>query len=970
MERIMTGKRAARLVLSAAVFAILSSFVAAQEPTVPVRDSREPLCFGLRKWAFAGPLAEGRRILLDKDSWPRKPADIVDGPRVEPAEEGGFWISFELDGFDDIWLYAADPETGESAHTIVAGVLGSNAPEPLQKDALKQRVFWDGKTVSGKAVGDGAEIRLAIGCEPTFERFIGYRKEQLMEYPIALEVDAKGRVYVGLHAQNRSEPPVLRFDRDGNYIDMVHPAKPGSADFDKMKDWYKYAEMFEGEPLPTMVKAFGNPHFFRWAGYVRLPFRIGPNGDAYIMHGNLAGWQFGLMHHFKRDYIKPVDDLERFYAMAFMPFTFGHMGGSALDGKGHAYFGMKATERPHKSNGKHYIDPNAVATVYKVDLKTGAMAGAFTFNGKRKRGEPSPYLGTAQWVPGKRHWDYNRTEPDPALDSDERFVDICDLAVDDADNILVADGYPRRVKMYRQDGSWIGELTGVQIDGKPVGFYDIVNIRTGPGALYVLAVLRDGKVGQGTPARKPEATHLIKFAGRADALKPSWIVPLHAKARCLAVDRWAPKPIIWVGSGGGDATLSRIEDLGDRASAVKQVGGPPRDGVFVAPELIALDAKGTLFVYDYGRGRLVRTNDDGSEWTETRMELPEDYRDAYYQRRGVMVDDLRGAQEPSSLRVDRRNNRLLLAFERMSPTKGFLCYDTDLKPLKPFLPKRTDGKNSQGKFWSNRGQVHLAVDPHGNIHVSDTDPKAAPDGYFRKDSWTAKAGDLYGGVCVYAPDGTMIERSRYRTFFPAGAMAFDSRGSLYMMDLVFATNEDVGIWFPDETDVIGDLEKNKDKPLEQRVRKAEDMVRFKRGGKPVYYPSDIGYLVKFPAGGGVRNTESELWAHRGVGIHYGSQCHCSTPGDLITVDGADRIVSCDGARRLMKVYDTAGNLIARFGHWGNAETVPDKDGKGEVGFFQIQSMDSVDNKLYVVDKALRRVAKFSMRYRKTVSERR
>ena len=39
-----------------------------------------------------------------------------------------------------------------------------------------------------------------------------------------------------------------------------------------------------------------------------------------------------------------------------------------------------------------------------------------------------------------------------------------------------------------------------------------------------------------------------------------------------------------------------------------------------------------------------------------------------------------------------------------------------------------------------------------------------------------------------------------------------------------------------------------------------------------------------------------------------------------------------------------------------------------VNLFQIWSMDAAGNDVYVVDKALRRIAKFSMRYRKTVSE--
>jgi hypothetical protein len=62
-----------------------------------------------------------------------------------------------------------------------------------------------------------------------------------------------------------------------------------------------------------------------------------------------------------------------------------------------------------------------------------------------------------------------------------------------------------------------------------------------------------------------------------------------------------------------------------------------------------------------------------------------------------------------------------------------------------------------------------------------------------------------------------------------------------------------------------------------------------------------------------------------------------------------------------------GTLIARFGRWGNAETVPGKNGFEEMGFFQVHSMDAAGDELYVVDRALRRVAKFKMKYRQTLA---
>ena len=707
------------------------------------------------------------------------------------------------------------------------------------------------------------------------------------------------------------------------------------------------------------------------------------------MHGNLAGWQFVLMHErpVKRDYLMKIDDLDRFFAMPFMPVIIGHMGGWALDGKGHAWFGMKSAEKPHKSNGKHYADLKAVGTVYKVDLKTGELAGSFTHHGTHKLEKPSPYLGATQFVPNKRHMDLGRTEPDPEFDCDQRFVDICGLDVDAADNIYVADGYPRRVKMYRQDGSWIGELTEAEADGKPIPFYDILGIRRGQDALYVLAILRDralGAVGSGRPAQgaRSKATHLIKYSGQAGDLKQSWIVELAPEARCVAVDRWAADPIVWVGAGNGPATLTKVVDLGESTAIPQHVGGTPTQGTFVAPELVATDGKGNLFVYDFGREALIRTDDDTEQWTE--LEMPNPYGDVFYWRQGIMRDGARKAMQPSSLQVDRKHGRLLLAadrsvyFSEAGVAGGFGMYDEDLTPLDSSLPMRQEwkkGRTTKHARWYNIGQMHITVDRHGNIYACDTNPEIVTreSRRFRQNSWKiyqGAMGNLYGMVTVYSPNGDVIDPMRCQTFFPAGPLAVDSRGDIYIMDLVRAEYEEIGIWFPDEMDYIGGLDQQYDDVLQGaswKLPPREDWVRWKRGDQPILAQSDICYLVKFPKEGGIRNTESELWAHRGIGPHYGSQCSCSGPGDTVVVDGADRIIACDGPRRWLKVFDTAGNLIARFGRWGNAETVPGKNGFEEMGFFQVHCMDAAGDELYVVDRALRRIAKFKMKYRETVA---
>ena len=57
--------------------------------------------------------------------------------------------------------------------------------------------------------------------------------------------------------------------------------------------------------------------------------------------------------------------------------------------------------------------------------------------------------------------------------------------------------------------------------------------------------------------------------------------------------------------------------------------------------------------------------------------------------------------------------------------------------------------------------------------------------------------------------------------------------------------------------------------------------------------SEIGYLVKFGPGGGVRGSQDELWAHRGVSPQSGIECSCNWPRQMLSIDGADRIFAAD-----------------------------------------------------------------------------
>jgi hypothetical protein len=124
-------------------------------------------------------------------------------------------------------------------------------------------------------------------------------------------------------------------------------------------------------------------------------------------------------------------------------------------------------------------------------------------------------------------------------------------------------------------------------------------------------------------------------------------------------------------------------------------------------------------------------------------------------------------------------------------------------------------------------------------------------------------------------------------------------------------------------------------------------------------------LVKFSPEGGARGTAAEEWVLRGA--PFGKNCDgCDGPKGLLAVDGADRLFVGDIDHYGVKVVDTAGNVITRFGRFGNAETLPGEDGNAKhLGFRNIYCLAANGEHVWVGDRDLRRIAKVRMAYRET-----
>jgi hypothetical protein len=130
-------------------------------------------------------------------------------------------ISFTSKDYCDVTIWLEDAD-GEIVRHLASGVLGPNAPAPLTKNSLKQTVIWDGKDELGRYVDDKdrLSVHVALGLKPHLERTLYWcPSKRCGDRRLIMRAAPEG-VYVledGEHCQLRL------YDHEGNYLRTVYP---------------------------------------------------------------------------------------------------------------------------------------------------------------------------------------------------------------------------------------------------------------------------------------------------------------------------------------------------------------------------------------------------------------------------------------------------------------------------------------------------------------------------------------------------------------------------------------------------------------------------------------------------------------------------------------------------------------------------------------------------------------------------
>lgn len=160
-----------------------------------------------------------------------KPAVARDGDR--------FTITFVSKDYCDATV-AIEDRSGRIIRHLASGVLGKNAPEPFQKNSLRQTIVRDGKNDPGRYVDDlgGVTVRVSLGLKPQFERTLlwsPHRRHGSM--PLLAAGPEGGYVHDG-----RGVDFIRLFDREGNNVRSVYPFPHDKLAAVEGLNWYDYPQ--------------------------------------------------------------------------------------------------------------------------------------------------------------------------------------------------------------------------------------------------------------------------------------------------------------------------------------------------------------------------------------------------------------------------------------------------------------------------------------------------------------------------------------------------------------------------------------------------------------------------------------------------------------------------------------------------------------------------------------------------------
>lgn len=428
-------------------------------------------------------------------------------------------INFAVDRPTDVAVYVEDSE-GDVVRHLAAGVLGENAPAPLQKDSLAQSLLWDRKNDQGKPVPKGEyRVRVAAGLSPAyagtaFSEYTGpgHAAHQVM----GLAAGPDGRVYVltrSWHSGHWRASTVHVFRRNGKYEKTIKPF-PACTPPERLQSIDVYRTR-DGRALPVVHRVLAMS-FYPWED-IEQQMAVTPDGLLRMVVVE-AGYRKKPEHYLVgldgRDGA-PID--EPLAAKLFARSDAAHVNlAPASNGKSVYLTGVNSRAAAVRSKTQN------VPCVYRTDLDTR---------------RPKPFFG----------------DPDkPGADS-THLNDPRGLATTGRGTLLVADhGNERVVAIRERDARYHSELN------VPAPTWVAAHPTT--GSTYVAS---RGEIVKFDKKRNEVARMALPKLPKRYRKRTRWF---------YALDGAADPAVLWIGNTYAGSPLLRVVDQGGAFSAPRPAG--------------------------------------------------------------------------------------------------------------------------------------------------------------------------------------------------------------------------------------------------------------------------------------------------------------------------------------------------------------------------------------------------------------
>ncbi len=879
-------------------------------------------------------------------------------PNVKFLGHDKFEISFAVKAACDATVALVDEQSKIVRH-LASGVLGKNAPPPFQKNALQQKLIWDGKDDLEEYVREPERlrVRVSLGLKAQFDKQLGPdHPKNLPGYVLGIAVSEEGAFVFSRGQGAHNNVHLRKYGLDGKYLQSLAPP-PANLPKEKLSG----RASIEYEPGTF---AHHGPTIQDDMGY----------------DGNVIP---GLGKKSVAD-IQPVVVGKRIFFCNSGP---GHRAGTLVPSELFYLYTNGATDLKGLE-GRRFVDwatehlwPKFAASPDGKWLYMTGLAGGRIGNGTiilrcSVDGDEfaKPFIGKftrkgsrVNYLPGSDNESLNNPM---GIDTDSKGC------------IYVCDSFNNRIQVFTPDGKF---FKSIKVE-RP----RLLCVHKKTGALYIQHI---GRITEGKGRGK--STGRISKLISVDQPNVEFFVN-GVTTGCMALDSWSKKPKLWLGGGikrQGSTITSLYNDSGPSVTVWEESGkklklisdfdeeakkkagnnyigrwsGGVADHVVCDPtrdQAYFLCYRNNPFVFDLKSGKKIK-----------RVHFPGSINDIDFCKRGYLHMHFDpgfympgvGRQDPSQ--SSEWKDHLGRAHKDYVALKE-VPYDYGIQLSRPHKPGFIGGIAVRDQPGAKYFQDGFGVDMQGNLAVQSniyfvpkmeeagwglaaagrgnrdqagelSGPSRYPD-FLKKIREQQKRGELVysiprrpgiplAGATIWTYDSSGELRTECAAI-AGGTMAgvhMDTSGNLYFVTLN-AKLIDGKPFLYGRGGTMG-----ADKPIDRYNKHPFTGTLIRSRGKDVRFykrkstipmdplpnrPTDvIGYdSFGSPQKGAEAWVEGADWMYAGVSPAVSKGCTC--PSSRFHLDWHRRSYVAEAYRHSIGVVDTAGNLIMHIGQYGNYDS--------------------------------------------------